>query len=46
LAFLGCKTQTHFKSKLRQIHYRQTKTICIWNFQHWTQISTVQVFTF
>jgi len=32
LAILGCKT--HFKSELHQKQWRQTKTTCIWNFQH------------
>jgi len=34
LAILGC--ETHFKSELHRIHYKQIKTSCLWNFQHWT----------
>jgi len=35
--------ETHFESELRRKQLRKTWTNCMWNFQHWTYISMVQV---
>jgi len=40
----GC--EAHFNSELHQNQLRYTWTSCIWNFQHWTWILTVQVSLF
>jgi len=44
LEISGC--ETHFKSELRLNQLRYSCRSCIWNFQHWTQISTVLVSIF